>query len=130
MYKDRNQNRKIRGKMSIDGLGRVVVGSGHFTERAPYLIENAVRIIPNLARNGHEIAQRTNTLYRLVSEEGIHERAGENLKELGEAAKDLAEAFGWSMAGDGEQAAQKGLDAAQKMASVFWRGLGGPRHSK
>ena len=125
----RSQSRKIRGKMSIDGLGRVVVGSGHFIDRVPHLIENASRVIPNLARNGQEIAERTNTLYRLVSDEGIRERNLENLKELGEAAKDLAEAFGWGAAGDIGQAQEKAVDAFGKMASVFWRGLGGPRHS-
>jgi hypothetical protein len=58
--------------------------------------------------------------------EAAHQQAADNLEQLGEAGKDLLEAFGWGAAGDLEGAGGKALDAARKMGEVFINGWKGP----
>lgn len=180
--------------MSIDSLGRVVVGSGHFADQAPRVMENISRFsgeernftrIENGARNVWASVKRVDKvlgekLYdmRFPENSGMHveknpgrfvgtlkridqslgekvydlrfpsnpdqlatimskasrqeaaermsQQAGENLEQLGEAGKDLLEAFAWGAAGDLESASSKAVDGAVKMAEVWWKGILGP----
>lgn len=134
--------------MSLDALNRVVVGSGHFQERATVIVEAVVRG----AENGIQLAERTTNAFNRISnisvgeraftearhlesiarshqlhyigrsadQQSAHDRAADNLEKLGDAALDLASAYGYGAAGDLGSAYDKAVDAAMKTGEVFW----------
>jgi hypothetical protein len=143
--KAQDRKKKTKGKrsklMSVDAIGRVIVGSGHFTQASAH---SAAMISGNLdrlsmgARNVVVGAQAGMRTYAAASasfdnfiemckhkskdaaKEVAKERQVENLKKLGEAGLDIAEAYGWAAAGDIESAYGKVAEGAIKAGEVWW----------
>ena len=135
--------------MSVDALGRVIVGSGHFIERAPQILDAAQRIVvgsgqyqfvSNAVARTQTFAQSTgdaawqwtrhvvdDTIRETVAEaaereaaqQAYRERVAERLGRLGEAGGDIVEAYGWAYSGDLQSAWEKLVDAAVKTGEVF-----------
>lgn len=125
--------------MSVDAFGRVIVGAGHFIERAPQIIEAGQRIVVGAGHAQHigQAFDRTQALAQNVGDQAwqwtrrvvddtipetlaeYHERVRERLERLGEAGGDIVEAYGWAYSGDLQSAWEKLVDAAVKTGEVF-----------
>lgn len=116
--------------MAVDAMGRVIVGSGHFSSSvSPPMIEGAARIVVGSAQHlafGMKVADAFFTTVKNTPEnDAVRDRAVENLQRLTEAGIDIGKALGWGAAGDYDQAMQSAVDAGQKMLDVFVRGFEG-----
>jgi hypothetical protein len=135
--------------MSIDTLGRVIVGSGHFVERAQGVIaqvsnvgvggghyhhlSNAVQQVQQLAYDADQTAGRWIRTVEYESRGGaadandradnLRENNLEQLEKLGSAGLDIIEAYGWATSGDLQSAWEKLVDAAIKTGEVFVEGV-------
>jgi|SRR5882757_2540087 len=64
-----------------------------------------------------------------AAEQAAHDKAAENLEQLGEAALDILQAIGWGAAGNSDQAAEQATDAAGRIWDVFTGSFWGPGNS-
>lgn len=133
--------------MSIDSLGRVIVGSGHFVEAAPGIINNIARVVVgaghqydmiyNAVQHGRDVANNVdhyvNWTRRVVDDripetarEAYNREVEDRLHRLGGAGLDIVQAYGWAASGDLQSAWEKLVDAAVTTGQVFVEGIANP----
>jgi len=98
----------------------------HIAERSLQVPTQVSHRLQDFERHSQVAQDRFTKHHRSEAEQKAHDKAADNLDQLGQAGADLLEALGWGAAGNTDQAGEKAADAAGKIWDVFTRGFWGP----